>query len=149
GAYRDGLGGYLATTSPTTTVGLGRPSSGARAGGGGVSVIATAQVVDDRGVPRFEKVDRAHVEWGLDRLKGVIEPALAGGKGADYSADRARAEGLSGERSYSGVYRWFYSPDHAITVSRLPNGRFDVTDGYHRLYVAKDMGISELPAVIR
>ena len=88
-------------------------------------------------IPSFEKVSREQVEWGLDRLKGVVEPALRHGKGADYFAARDADEGLSGERSYSGVYNWFYNSDHAIKVTRATGG-YVVTNGYHRLAVARE-----------
>lgn len=97
--------------------------------------IKVGDVIDDTGKsPSFEKVSREQVEWGLDRLKGVVEPALRNGKGADYFASRDAAEGLSGERSYSGVYNWFYNSDHAIKVTRATGG-YVVTNGYHRLAV--------------
>ena len=71
------------------------------------------------------------------------------GQGRVLLAQRDADEGLSGERSYTGVYRWYYHPDHAIKVSRLADGHLDVTNGYHRLYVARRMGVNSLPAVIR
>ena len=111
--------------------------------------IKVSDVIDDTGKdPSFEKVSREHVEWGLDRLKGVVEPALRNGKGADYFAARDAAEGLSGERSYSGVYNWFYNSDHAIKVTRATGG-YVVTNGYHRLAVAREIGIDTLPATVR
>ena len=154
-AYRDQLEGYLKTGSLERVT---QPVSGSGAGGGGSASssssgstsVALADVIDDRpGGLSFEKVSREQVEWGLDVLGRVVEPAVEMGKGPDYFAERDRAEGLSGERSYSGVHSWFYSPTHAIKLTRRLDGRLEVTNGYHRLAVAREMGITNLPAQVR
>ena len=154
-AYRDRLQDYLAAgnvagrTQQVGSSGSGEGSS-SYAAASQSSSVSLADVVDDRpGPPHFEKVSREHVEWGLDVLIRVIEPALRLGKGPDYFTDRDRAEGLSGERSYNGVHNWFYNPDQAIKLSRLPDGRLDVTNGYHRIYVARQLGLRNLPARVR
>jgi uncharacterized protein YoxC len=107
------------------------------------------KVINDRSdAPGFEKVSRSHVEWGLDSLKSVVEPALKMGKGPEYFTARDNAEGLSGERSYSGVYNWFYNTDHAIKLTQSSGG-YMISNGYHRLAVARELGIDTLPAVVR
>ena len=154
--YRDQLQGYLRAGRLEGDSQHGNGGSDSWAGGsssgstGNSTSVSLAEVVDDRpGALSFEKVSREQVEWGLDILSRVVEPALRMGKGLDYFAERDRAEGLSGERSYTGVHNWFYSPDLAIKLSRRPDGRLDVTNGYHRIRVARQMGIANLPAQVR
>lgn len=119
--------------------------------GVGAEKVSLSQIDDDRkGRPlSFEKVSRDKVSAGLDRLKSVVEPAVTIGKGADYFKARDAAEGLSGEQSYSGIHNWFYNSDHAIKLTRTGSGRFEVTNGYHRLAVAREMGIESLPVIVR
>lgn len=115
----------------------------------GMEDIEIQRVINDRSSPlNFEKASRAHVEWGLDKLKTVVEPALRMGKGPDYFAKRDKDERLSGERSYSGVYNWFYNSDHAIKLTRASGG-YVVSNGYHRLAVARELGLETLPALVR
>lgn len=156
-AYRDDLRGYLGVH--VGSVGASGPSGGHAASvavrpPSASSAVSTdaplADVIDDReGNIRFEKVSRKQVEWGLETLTRVVQPAVRMGKGSDYFMDRDRAEGLDGERSYSGVYRWFYSGDHAIKLSRQPGGKLEVINGYHRIVVARELGIRSLPAVVQ
>lgn len=155
-AYRDQLQNYLTSGSsasaPHTASGDLIPPSGVSASTvqNGPSTISLSEVIDDSaGPPAFEKVSREQVEWGIDVLKRVVEPAVRIGKGSEYFADRDAAEGLSGDRSYSGVYRWFFEPSHAIKVSRLSDGHLDVTNGYHRIFVARQLGVRDLPAQVR
>ena len=145
------IGQYLASggssaadkRATTQAVGSGPPS------GNGMTEVGLSEVINDRQGPvRFEKASHEQVAWGLDRLKSVVEPALKMGRGADYFAARDAAEGLAGERSYTGVYNWFYNSDHAIKLTRASGG-YVVSNGYHRVAVARELGIGSLPAVVR
>jgi hypothetical protein len=132
----------------------GRGSSDSKDGSGtpssGIQRVDLSQIENDRQeTMSYDKVSREHVASGLNRLKTVVEPAVAMGKGPDYFKARDAAEGLSGEHSYSGVHNWFYNSDHAIKLSQTDSGRYTVTNGYHRLAVARELGIDSLPAVVR
>lgn len=117
--------------------------------GNGVTEVCLSDIINDRQGPLgFEKASREQVAWGLDCLKSVVEPALKMGKGADYFTARDATEGLAGERSYTGVYNWFYNSDHAIKLTRASGG-YVVSNGYHRLAVARELGIDSLPAIVR
>ena len=79
---------------------------------GSVANVALSQIDDDRSEAlTFDKVPRDQVVSGLDRLKSVVEPAVAMGKGSEYFSSRDTSAGLSGDQSYSGVHRWFYDSD--------------------------------------
>jgi hypothetical protein len=153
-AVGEGMRAYL-TTDITST---GRADTGPASPGGSaakmpsatITSVSLADVMDDREVaPSFQKVSREQVAWGLEALHRVVAPAVARGKGAEYLAQRDEAEGLSGERSYSGVHRWYYSPDHVIKLSRGPDGRLEIENGYHRIHVARELGFDELPGRVR
>lgn len=144
---------YLASgnASPSGASAGGAPSSSGTSSSGSRSTedVEVQRIINDRKESMsFEKVSRDQVAWGLDRLKTVVEPALKLGKGSDYFQARDAAEGLSGEHSYSGVHNWFYNSDHAIKVTRASGG-YVVSNGYHRLQVARELGIDTLPAVVR
>lgn len=148
------LRGYLGSGTRSPSGGSGAAGQDGRSIGRsalapGMEEVDPQKVINDRSAPlRFEKASRDHVEWGLDRLKTVVEPALRMGKGPEYFASRDKAEGLSGEKSYSGVYNWFYNRDHGIQLTRSSGG-YVVSDGYHRLAVARQLGIDSLPAFVR
>ena len=132
----------------------GRRSSSSKGASGepsaGLQKVDLSQIESDRREPiSYDKVSREHVVLGLNRLKTVVEPAVAVGKGSDYFKARDSAEGLSGEHSYSGVHNWFYNSDHAIKLTRTDSGKYTVSNGYHRLAVARELGIDSLPAVVR
>lgn len=142
-------GNGSSATAPTGNGGNSTSSSPRSPGTRSMEDIDLRKVIDDRSSSlNFEKVSRDQVAWGLDRLKSVVEPALRMGKGLEYFASRDSAEGLSGERSYSGVYNWFYNSQHAIKLTRASGGLV-VSNGYHRLAVARELGIETLPAVVR
>lgn len=146
------LNEYVNTRAAASTAGR-TPSttgSGPSVGSPGVAALEVQRVRDDRTEPlAFDKTSREQVEWGIERLKAVVEPAVERGKGQEYFAARDAAEGLNGERSYSGVYRWFYSDSSAIKVSRVADGSFSVVNGYHRLAVARELGVDTLPGMIK
>lgn len=115
--------------------------------GDGAQDVITVEValldVDDATDETAGKVEG--VEWSLDRLKAVVEPAIALGKAADYFEGRDRSEGLSGDRAYSTVYRTLCSPGGAIVVMTTAEGRYRVVRGRQWVTTARELGIAELP----
>jgi hypothetical protein len=117
-----------------------------------VSLVSVSSVRDSDPVQsrsEFERVSYEQVEWGIDRLKSVVEPAVGMGKGLEYFEARDRAEGLSGERSNAGVFRWFYGENTAMKVRTGSDGTGELINGRHRLFVARRMGIDSLPMDVR
>ena len=144
GRFDSGTGGTLGSASADSRSTTDAPAL--------VQSVDVASIVDSDPVTskdQFEKVTYEHTVWGLDRLKSVVEPAVALGKGLDYFEERDRGEGLSGERSNAGVYRWFYGSASWIKLRRETNGSVGVINGRHRLYAARQLGIHSLPATIR
>ena len=83
--------------------------------------------------------------WAFTALDEVVLPAMAAGHGQDYFAERDRAEGRTGTRSYSDTYSGFFSKDHAIKFERRAEGKIGLGNGYHRVWVARQLGIREVP----
>lgn len=90
-----------------------------------------------------------NLEWAFDALHEVVLPAMAAGQGADYFAARDQAENRQGVRSYSDTYACFFGPDEAIRLNRQPNGRYTVGNGQHRIWVARAMGLPDVPAILQ
>ncbi len=99
------------------------------------------------GPAAFTKASYDDVRWGVEAQDRVVGPAVARGKTPAYFRQRDQAEGRSGSRSYSRVHEAFYGSS-SIKVSPLPNGRYEVVNGEHRLFVARELGIKELPVRI-
>lgn len=99
--------------------------------------------------PAYDRVAREQVEWGLDVLVRIIEPAMRMGKGPEYLADRDLTDGCSEQQSYVAMHRWFYEPEQAIRLARAEDGRLEVIRGHDRIAIALQLGIDELPAFVR
>jgi hypothetical protein len=93
----------------------------------------------------FRKTDYATMRDGVQRLDEVILPAVKGGAGHDYFAAMDAQRGLSHERGYLRVYEAFFGDD-SLRLDANPGGGYTVTNGYHRIYVARELGLQTLPA---
>jgi hypothetical protein len=119
------------------------------AGGGGVQEVPISQIdTSDRDITSsdFGKgYSPEDLKWAMNALHEVVLPALAAGHDADYFAKRDAAEGRMGTRSYSDTHSGFFHDDHAIRLSST-GGRYHVENGYHRIWVARQMGLTHVPA---
>ncbi|MFI7000825.1 hypothetical protein [Nocardia sp. NPDC050175] len=91
-------------------------------------------------------VSPADLEWGLEAFNSVIVNALRLGKGIDYLRDRDANEERYGAHSYADTYTWFFGENEALQVGRRADGTFEVHNGYHRIWVARRMGLTDIPA---
>jgi hypothetical protein len=85
----------------------------------------------------------ADLRWAHEALHEIVMPTLASGGTLEDLRARDAAEGRMGVRSYADTYSGFFG-DSAIRLG--PD--LEVTNGYHRIWVAKQMGLSHVPAVI-
>jgi len=92
----------------------------------------------------FKKVPIEEMRAGLERLKEMM-PIIQSGVGAkkDYWVERDRQLGLDNFNGYVKIYDAFYGHD-AIRVEKIDN-KYDIINGRHRIWLAKQMGITNLP----
>ena len=92
----------------------------------------------------FRKISEPEMREGIKKLqemKPVIESGL--GASADYWADYDRRLGLEFAHGYQWVYEAFYGDD-CIKVNN-DGGSYDIDNGRHRIWLAKRMGVQQLP----
>ncbi len=115
----------------------------------GVAFVPLSQIdTSDRniGSEDFGKgYSPADLTWAYHALHEVVLPAVGRGEGVDYFQKRDASEGLSGTRSYTDTYLGFLGPDNAIRLNRAGD-RYQVANGYHRIWVARNMGLDSIPA---
>lgn len=97
----------------------------------------------------FTKVSAADMRRGLLRLEQTILPAVLGGAGIDRMRQLDESAGLTNDpASHVAVYEAFFGST-AIRLSRDSAGRITVENGYHRIQLARQLGVEQLPALIR
>lgn len=101
------------------------------------------------GPESFRKSSPDDLAWAFEALHEVILPAMAQGLGDDYFAQRDRTEGRVGSRSYSDTHRGFFGTSDGICLDRRSDGRYGVTNGYHRIWVARRLGLRDVPGMVR
>lgn len=134
---------------------MGSPSSSTSNGSrvidanDGVKLVPLSEIdTSDRaiGPEDFEKgYSPADLTWAYHALNEVVLPAVDRGESIDYFQNRDAAEGLSGTRSYTDTYLGFLGHDNAIRLNRAGN-TYQVANGYHRIWVARRMGLDAVPA---
>jgi hypothetical protein len=97
------------------------------------------------GSPSFRKgISEARMRAGIQRwveMRSVIESGV--GASSDYWADFDRAKGFEYENGYQQVYDAFYGAD-CIKVNKTGNS-YTVDNGEHRIWLAKQMSVDQLP----
>ncbi len=93
----------------------------------------------------FRKVSREDMEEGLTKFQ-EMKPVIDTGEGAnsDYWAEVDASNGVSYSDGYRRVYDAFYGSDAIRIVDN--QGQIDIVNGRHRILLAKEMGIENLPA---
>ena len=108
-----------------------------------VADLPAPEGVEDAG--DFEKVSAEDMKAGLTRLQ-EMKPVIASGEGAtpDYWREFDRQRGLAYPDGYQKVYESFYGQD-AIRLDK-DGDQYDIVNGRHRIFMAKQMGIDAVPA---
>jgi len=94
----------------------------------------------------FTKIPYDTMVEGCRKLAQVVLPAVANGADRDYFARLDQEHGLQYEHGYERIYDAFYGGD-AIRLTKRGN-QYDIINGYHRLFVAKELGLEYLPASV-
>lgn len=151
---RPGPGASPVLLSGTATgIGAGLPARGAgRApwlADNGLSDVDVAAVdfTDNPITGKFGRGDltRADYRWAVTAWDEVIRPGLDKGMTRDDFAARDAASGTRPLRRYADVYDWFLGTDR-IRVDRWADGTIHVNGGRHRFEVARELGVTRLPA---
>ncbi len=94
----------------------------------------------------FHKVSYQEMVEGLQKWQNVVAPAVAQGADGDYFSQLDATLGHDYAHGYRRIYDAFYGQD-CIKLEQVGD-RFIVINGYHRLFVARKLGITALPAQI-
>jgi CHASE3 domain sensor protein len=92
----------------------------------------------------FHKVSQQDMVEGLQKLQDVVAPAVANGADGDYFTQMDTNQGLSYADGYRKIYDAFFG-NSCIRLDKIGN-RFRVNNGYHRIFIAQQLGIRSLPA---
>jgi hypothetical protein len=122
----------------------GPPPDGAHNGVEAVPLTDVDEAID-ADLP-FEKVPRADMVAGIERLESVVRPAVEQGADGEYFSWLDATRSLDYERGDRRVYDAFYG-DTAIRLERA-GGRYRVVNGRHRLLVARELGLRSIVARI-
>ncbi len=96
------------------------------------------------GTGDFQKVSAQEVTEGFRKLQDVVAPAVAQGADGDYFSQLDAAQGLDYAHGYRRIYDAFYGQG-AIRLDKVGD-RYQVVNGYHRLFIARQLGIKTIPA---
>lgn len=113
----------------------------------GIRFVNVADLPDPEGISGqadFRKATEPEMRSGLRKLQ-EMRPVIESGAGnsSDYWADYDRRHGLEFADGYQRVYEAFYGMD-CIKVNKDQNS-YDIDNGRHRIWLAKQMGIEQLP----
>lgn len=119
------------------------------AGPGTIVALADVDDSDSRvtSASAFTKVSLADVRVGLSRLQDVVLPAVRAGRDRSHFEQLDREHPATGDVTYAKVFDAFFG-SRPITLSRDEAGRLTVVNGYHRIWAARRMGVTALPARI-
>ena len=92
----------------------------------------------------FRKVSHDEIAEGFRKLQEEVRPAVERGADGDYFSRIDEERGLDYEHGYRRIYDSFYG-DSAIRLGKVGDN-YDVTNGYHRLAVARELGLGTVPA---
>lgn len=114
----------------------------------GMQDVPVADLPEPEGVEDandFEKISPEEMKVGLTRLQ-EMKPVIDSGEGAntDYWREFDRERGLAYPDGYQKVYESFYGQD-AIRLDK-DGHQYDIINGRHRIFMAKQMGIGTVPA---
>ncbi|MFL6282062.1 MAG: hypothetical protein ACJ74Q_02715 [Pyrinomonadaceae bacterium] len=109
-----------------------------------VSVADLPEPPDISGGADFRKISETEMRAGIEKLQ-EMRPVIESGLGAssDYWADYDRRRGMEYAGGYQRVYEAFYGDD-CIKVND-DGGSYDIDNGRHRIWLAKRMGVGQLP----
>lgn len=95
----------------------------------------------------FHKVPYEEMRAGVQKLVEVVRPAVQAGASGDYFSQLDAQHDLDDVRGYRKIYDAFYGTTDPIRLEKT-HDRYQVIGGYHRLLVAKELGLHSIPAQV-
>jgi len=140
-----------AVTSVSSVAGVGAAAADAgisRFCERGFVAINVAEIPDEEigslSADDFHKYPHEEMLMGARRFDLEVRPAAEAGSGRDYFQQKDRESGADYEHGLERLYDSYYGSE-PIRVTKLKSGRLEVTNGRHRLFVAKEAGIRTVP----
>jgi len=140
-------GRHVPPASPSTSASTAKVGSGAWEERGILDVSIERVDLSDshvKGKSDFYKVSYEEMKEGIRKLESVVRPAVQSGANGDYFSQMDAKQGLDHEHGYRRIYDAFYG-DTAIRLEKVGN-TYNVVNGYHRLLIATEMGLKNMPA---
>lgn len=142
-------GGGGASSGGGGSAGVGSGGLGAvLAGLGMTSVSATAADLDDTPIrDGFKRggLSRGDYRWAVQTWNDTVGPGVARGMTRDDFAARDNGDPAAPPlRRTADVYDIFLGSE-AIRADRRPDGSLNIINGRHRLQIARELGIKDLP----
>ncbi len=100
-----------------------------------------------KSVEDFHKVPHEEMVEGMHKLEEVVRPAVENGADGDYFMRLDQERGLDYAHGYQKIYEAFYGRSDPIRLEKSGD-TYTVINGYHRLLVAREAGLSNIPARI-
>ena len=104
---------------------------------------------DDRSKATFGKggLSRADYRWAVQAWNDTVGPGVASGKTREDFAERDARSNAQPLRRMADVYDMFLGTDR-IRADRQSDGSLNIVNGRHRLLIAKELGIKNLPGQV-
>jgi len=91
---------------------------------------------------------RSDYRWAVQAWHEVVAPGISRGLTRQDFASRDAEHGALPLRRTAAVYDLFLGDADRIRVSRMADGTYDVTNGRHRLQIARELGIDQMPGEV-
>ncbi len=92
-------------------------------------------------------LSRADYRWAVQTWHDTVGPGVASGKTRDHFAERDSQSNAQPLRRTADVYDMFLGTDR-IVADRRADGSLNIVNGRHRLLIARELGIKNLPGQV-
>jgi hypothetical protein len=142
--------GHVGLAVPAGVAVAAKPTSPSKWADRGIQFVNVSDLPDPDGISGaadFRKISEPEMRAGIEKLS-TMRPMIESGVGAsaNYWAEYDRKQGHDYSSGYQRVYDAFYGQD-CIKLNKDSN-TYDVDNGRHRIWLAKQMGVKQLPARI-
>lgn len=110
--------------------------------------IARIRFRNGESTPSFENGDEADYAQDLKTLREVILPKIHNGVSVQSFEGTDRKLKDYGPHSLGNIIRCFFGTDNGVALNAVEDGTFTITNGRHRIWLAKKLGFDSIPAII-